>query len=735
MSNNDAGRSPKNRPKPGPVPHPPKGGPKPGPRPGPRPGSRQSPRSAPSNSQSPRQGGEPASFVNPYTFIEFPTQVKRAEPLWHNPSRDDATTRYTGTLTVTWTPQTPLAIPSDGSWGLKDSDTGEIRIPGSSIKGAVRSLHEALFHGCARIIDPGYTPVYRDAMTPQLQKGWTLGIVFSQDADVAQDQNAAVTILPLRHPVWIDAEAIKEQADGFIPKTGDAIRLDNDPQPGFARTVHHDVNNYVSIERGTPWVEKFIAASKAGLSFILVTDTAARNAKHGCYWAAAQPDTSYRNSLPVSSTVLRQFRRKLAHADQAGSTAGVFENVQWPHKDGPVIAQKRTVDGFLRQGDVVWIKVQDDTISDIKLSLGWRTPASGAFSTVKSRIPQDVLPCQHADQGLCLSCVIFGSAEANETPEESQAHIDDGRQGSYGGHVRFGDAVGACSRGQREVALAPLGTPHPGAGMFYLDYVSPQALAEVKERDDLPSQWDSAVDSRTSKRAGRRGLRGRKFYWHSDPAAQKEAKGLSQPRYEAVKGVHTNDEIQTKVHLVHEGELSQTITFDGLDATALATLLAALDPTILFGEGQYALRLGRGKPLGLGSVKTSVKLAMTTTADRYRPDAATLTELPNLDSVLRNDVPQRCGNLDTTHDQAKKVLAVDGLGNDAVHVSYPTTRPWSDYGQPAFHESFTFFQENSGTLRGNKGWQPLPLIYEESQTLPIPNNESQSQQHDQRKRR
>lgn len=653
------------------------------------------------------------AFVNPYTFIAFPKEVIRRKPLGHAPTYAEARQRYTGSLEVTWRIRTPLAIPQDGSWGLdgigdhEEPATGPVRIPGASVKGAVRSVHEALFAGCARVIDPLFTPVYRELMSSKLGDGWTLSVVVSPDADVTQ-ADPLVQVMPCGDVGWTRGDRVKAKAlqAGRLPQTGDFINPAK-PSVDNGRTLFADVQHFEAVERGACWLTSFKQGLAAGLSVILVTDTAARDSKNNApyYWATARPNSALGRAR-LSPAGARRFRQRLRGADRADAEAGVFEPVMWPPASQDPAARRRTVDGVLRQGDVVWTRLDGNEVVDLKLSLGWRVPAVGARPTLESRIPRQARPCRHLTDGLCLSCVIFGSVDA--TPGKGE-----GRQDSYGGHVRFGDVTGHCSQGRRNVQLAPLGAPHPGAGMYYLAPVTTKQMdGKWMIRPDRPSSWDSAA----GESAGSRDLRGRKFYWHSDPARQQQAKHLNQPRYRRLPNVHTNPELVPTVHLVEQASLQQRITFDGLDSTALATLLAALQPSLVLGEGgDYALHLGRGKPFGLGSVQAKVQLHMTTTADRYAVEPATLTDLPELATALSSGVRDRCGDLTSVYGDARTVLDLNGLGERAVDVSYPTVKPWSMFTTDAFHESFTFFQENAGEVRSRdrvlyrEPWGPLPL--------------------------
>ena len=116
-------------------------------------------------------------FVNPYTFVPLPRKVVCGQPPGHDPGPDEARERYVGALEVTWRIQSPLAIPTE-EWG---SIGGDVRIPGSSIKGAVRSTHEMLFGGCLRQVDLGYRPIYRQLPDSSVLDGWRLAVVLDDD--------------------------------------------------------------------------------------------------------------------------------------------------------------------------------------------------------------------------------------------------------------------------------------------------------------------------------------------------------------------------------------------------------------------------------------------------------------------------------------------------------------------------------------------------------------------------
>ena len=155
-------------------------------------------------------------FVNPYTFVPLPRKVVRRQPPGHDPGPAEARERYVGALEVTWHIQSPLAIPTE-EWG---SIGGDVRIPGSSIKGAVRSTHEMLFGGCLRQVDLGYRPTYRQLPNMDALKDWRMAVVLSEDEVLLCEKED-----PKRRSS-IDSKALCERV-GDRARTGDVIAVNS----------------------------------------------------------------------------------------------------------------------------------------------------------------------------------------------------------------------------------------------------------------------------------------------------------------------------------------------------------------------------------------------------------------------------------------------------------------------------------------------------------------------------
>jgi len=82
----------------------------------------------------------------------LPKKVKRETPHMHDGSGASDQILYTGKFEVEWQLKSPLLLPEnaeeEGWMRVVKENTAEITVPGSSVKGAMRSLHEAMFMGC-----------------------------------------------------------------------------------------------------------------------------------------------------------------------------------------------------------------------------------------------------------------------------------------------------------------------------------------------------------------------------------------------------------------------------------------------------------------------------------------------------------------------------------------------------------------------------------------------------------
>ena len=633
-------------------------------------------------------------FVNPYTFVPLPRKVVRRQPPGHDPGPDEARERYVGALEVTWHIQSPIAIPTE-EWG---SIGGDVRIPGSSIKGAVRSTHEMLFGGCLRQIDLGYRPTYRQLPNMDALKDWRMAVVLEDDEVLLCEKED-----PKRRSS-IDSKALCERV-GDRARTGDVIAV-HSKNDWKDRSELRVAERFQVLQRPA---EVSGYEDLAGRYVVLITKKGTRRdaVRAKWYWSLGKLT---RERATISSQAKHDFSWAMMEARPDGERwINVF-------RGKTKLGQARGNEHALEPGSVIWVKVRDGKVTAIKLSQFWRERSEECLG---DRIPKETHPCSGDNLRLCPSCSVFGSADTLNDKADTDERRREGDQRSYAAHVRFGSAVGVDLQGD-EVTLAPLGQPHLGAGLTYLEPTPPEAAPA--SRDERWSRWDSDGKQK-------RQLRGRKFYWHSDPERQldhlQHTQGVGDVPGRHLKREHHSADMCTKAQLVTGGTFRQTITFDGLDRFGVASLLAALQPGRLLGDGEFALHLGRGKPLGLGSVTAEITAArITTVAARYG-DKGDKAETPLEKFVIDPaEVRTRCGDLDAVHEGARKVLRLDGLGENWWKVTYPTREAWQQFGSKEFDESFTFFKDFGGPAQSEKrkvswkpgAWKPMPKITADDQS-------------------
>src|SRR5690349_11370813 len=104
--------------------------------------------------------------MNPYDFarIDWSKPPERHKPVWHHQLVKEDTQLYSGSLEVDVYAETPLFIANSGATPSNpeqpalsmQNSQGEYIIPGSSLKGMLRSVVETLGNGCLSLYDGDY---------------------------------------------------------------------------------------------------------------------------------------------------------------------------------------------------------------------------------------------------------------------------------------------------------------------------------------------------------------------------------------------------------------------------------------------------------------------------------------------------------------------------------------------------------------------------------------------------
>ncbi|MGH3529191.1 MAG: hypothetical protein ACRDQ6_18055, partial [Pseudonocardiaceae bacterium] len=520
-------------------------------------------------------------FVNPYTFVPFPSaEPQRIRPHGHMGNGQ----LWSGVLHLTITAHSPVLVrmdkPVDGGKPELPSRPGAAArqeiIPGSSLHGAMRSLHETLTGSCLRVFDSMFVPVYRD--TASNTADLRLAVVSRVDQEGRPDEfQLCAPGNPITHRVHQDVlerhHGLDSGAEVHVTQDADGKVIDAQPRPGGG------------------WI-------------VFISDAGARVADKP-YHAAVRKLTSEPIAGPDrDSAVWQEYLRSLDGADdlrpakQGEGPVTVTFRYQPPRGAAPrdiIVGRRHRASPKLVVGQPVWVRLDgQQRITRLQLAQIWRQ--TGQYPAEK-RLPP---PGKHGGlgacsscRGLCPSCRLFGSADTNEDGTPRPSYAD---QQSYRGHVRFSDAVPTGPVEPLEITLPPMGSPHPGSGQFYL--VSDWDLVGNGTRRTPLRAWGATPETPPGQP---RRLRGRKFYWHT-PGDHQERGNARAHQIEK----HP-DQVQPAVAFPAGTRFTATLTLIDVDKVQLGSLLATVQPGSVLGGDDLMVHLGGGQPLGYGSCTITVE--------------------------------------------------------------------------------------------------------------------------------
>jgi|GEM_PF-1714433 len=249
------------------------------------------------------------------------------------------------------------------------------------------------------------------------------------------------------------------------------------------------------------------------------------------------------------------------------------------------------VDEEKKKGDIVYFTEQNGWVVDMGPVELYRVLYTHSLDDILMSKHCDFLTCQdHND--LCPACRLFGWV-APEAEEEATA---------LKGFIHFSPARWAGKSGPKTqwVTLQPLGQPKPSCWQFYLNC---QNVGQNAGYND-----DNAT------------IRGRKFYWHKPNAhANRPQSGADVNSVWDQRGGNgqplADDQNKTVELLLPDNAVFEfTVDFENLSDAELGLLLLTLQPNLL---GEQALEevgvssqlyhhFGMGKPLGLGSAEVKI---------------------------------------------------------------------------------------------------------------------------------
>lgn len=497
-------------------------------------------------------------------------------------------------------------------------------LPGSSLRGMVRSLVEVASYGRVRWIgkepvftfravaaakdDPLRDP-YRDVLGPfgrNVRAGYL--------ERVGSDWYVRPALLPDNDMGWPERSAylkVKERQIGSSDIPG-YIRLNSaDYHPQLHR-VSFDIA-VAQGKRGRYVRLNQIGPRDAGYEHdgvlvcsgnMLETGSARQKSPRRNHALVLAPNPDPRTRIRISQQALEDYQASLTPFERDelgpwGSGPGCFpqpEELRSRDEDAPVYYKGE--DGT-RFGPPLFYVSPDTTPEDEVVYFGhspnFRIPARHEFDDGRRATrPPDFAPSEIYDtEKADLADAIFGWVEEKEGgPKEQRA-----------GRVFFEDA--RFEKAEDDVWLSSRSiTPHVLSGPKATTFQ--HYLVQDRSKGHDPDNKSSLAHYGTP--PNETAIRGHKFYWH---------KG-GDPDIEATTEERKHESQLTRIIPVKQGvHFKFRVRFENLRGEELGALLWALT---LPGDGKetYRHHLGMGKPLGMGAVEITPTLYLTQRDKRYR---------------------------------------------------------------------------------------------------------------------
>lgn len=651
------------------------------------------------------------AFINPYTFVPLPDKVKRDKPHGHARAVEGGLTGY---LDVEFAFRSPLMMPVD--WNIPEETTvtgtrieERVTVPGSSVRGAVRSLFEVISSSCLSILDPDYRPAHRASLEMRPDK--RLAVVDEVDSD-----GKVISVLPTSRVVWIRAEALWRLFDGAAGLRS-GVRISLDESAIYERSFGGNKGKPVKREQLKPEGESTLTEGGDWVVHVADAGTKGNHPADHIYVAVGKLETTpirlgemtwedYRELCRYSVDVTGGELAPKAPAWDAEEWAGVAVLVR--HRSGTTIGKRRKSDGALAPGDSVWITTGSEggerVVTGLTMSSSWRELGKGP---IRDRLPDEsLLPCRDPDE-LCPACATFGFIEARA---EGQRR-DQAEHNAYASHLRFGAFETDAPVPLRLVLPPPTRSPRPSAGAFYLEHLKVEGEnreAGVAEFGKPASRWGGRLDSPRMRR-----IAGRKFYWHGqEPEDTTPTPRQVRRAHYPAEGAPNCREVRRWI-TEKPPVLRGRIHFENIDARQLGLLMLAMEPRELAKRagitvnGELATHLGGGKGLGFGTaVGRITATCIQDAAGRYRAGAGKMEVDPcgAAMQVIDPEAPWITG----------LVKALDTESVPADRIWYPTMGNFTQRGsyeqQQKFDKSFEYYANFSGGKNKEIRMRTLPRI-------------------------
>ena len=512
--------------------------------------------------------------INPYTFVKSKKDVERFKEIEENEKL------HTGVISCKLIVKTPLLIPDvEKAIGLTDDKNVEypfmsignsenIRyiIPGSSLRGPIRSTYEALTNSCfvtagssqnistrtKAPFEPGLLMWAGNKLVLKPARAY-LFKVGDYKSNRNEDNNnvwCIATQEELRRKyrygdtIYFEGRT-SENGKHFVKKIIEKSDITEDRLESELEysTEHNSRDNEVSendkdnngatIKQGYMYIGEYISKKRHESIFI---DKKEPNI------LSENLDLAYQKLKETIKIYQNEKINKNLTKDQDGIFHHGYDQVDFESFEN----------GKIEALPVWYKKINQDETEQNKVYLSFASIGRYNYEKGMGELLGERQPCTSRNN-LCPACRIFGVTGKNE-------------EKGIASRVRFSDIIIDEDIEFKKYSLSPLRSPHPSYLPFYA----------------ITSDYNQGYDAEGSD------IRGRKFYWHH-----------------ASENTDINN-ADTTIEGIKSGIFSFSVYYEDLTKAQLEHVLWLLCLGENEEDGKYCFKIGHGKPLGYGSAKIIV---------------------------------------------------------------------------------------------------------------------------------